>query len=662
MKNKEKEKYFEGLPANAVEFIKLVIKKMRYRRKVRREVLKELAGHFEDDFRDIKTDEEKEKAAQKLIEEFGDAKLLGVLLKRAKKRCRPLWRTVVARSFQTAGVLILCLILYVVWFLTGKPAVTVDYLAQWNKLVRPVADESLNAEPLYSQAVQRLTEVSDEFLALFSKEYRLILEEKKKLEEINPEDEKTVPMRFRRRLGPSGISIGLELCDEIERFLSQENRTLLSEKKQELEEKVTQIMNTLVSEPYNEITLTEKSLTENWINEHELALKLLLMGTKKPYYWSEYETQSDTHELMSILFPNLADYRNLAKTLCWRAQLQAERSQYEQAINDLISCFRLGMHIRSGTKCLIEQLVGIAIQALSVDRIRQILNEYHLSVKQLDLLQAEFEKVVSDEKFTISMETERLFAYDEIQRCFTEDRFGGGHLYPARLRQLSNMDSSEEDGTILDILYSMESLRGPLHVLFTHPNKRETKEAADRMYDFITEFFRKTPAQLRAEGIDIEKEATAITKGNALLYMLSPALGRVSELLYRNKIDVEATMTIIALIRYKGDIGEYPESLDELVSKDYLKEVTIDPFSGKPIIYKRGDDDFILYGVGENFVDDGGEVVRDDDGRIEKFADEGDWVFWPTEIPETEEERLERIKKQREQPPITLEQRHMLKR
>ncbi|MHC5073425.1 MAG: hypothetical protein ACYTFE_01210, partial [Planctomycetota bacterium] len=95
------------------------------------------------------------------------------------------------------------------------------------------------------------------------------------------------------------------------------------------------------------------------------------------------------------------------------------------------------------------------------------------------------------------------------------------------------------------------------------------------------------------------------------------------------------------------DIGEYPESLGEFVREDYLKEVPIDPFSGQTIVYKKTDDDFILYGVGENFVDDGGEVVRDGDGEIIKFADEGDWIFWPPEMPETEEERLERLERRK---------------
>jgi len=79
------------LPACAIEYIKLVIKKMRYRRKVRQDVQAELAAHFEDELKDCAGDEEKEQKASELIEQFGVVKLLGVLLRRAKKRCRPLW-------------------------------------------------------------------------------------------------------------------------------------------------------------------------------------------------------------------------------------------------------------------------------------------------------------------------------------------------------------------------------------------------------------------------------------------------------------------------------------------------------------------------------------------------------------------------------------------
>jgi predicted house-cleaning noncanonical NTP pyrophosphatase (MazG superfamily) len=84
MAKEHKKNDLQNLPACAAEFIRQVLRKMRYRRSVRQDVQAELAAHFEDELKDYATDEEKEQKAQQLIAEFGDVKLLAVLLRRAK--------------------------------------------------------------------------------------------------------------------------------------------------------------------------------------------------------------------------------------------------------------------------------------------------------------------------------------------------------------------------------------------------------------------------------------------------------------------------------------------------------------------------------------------------------------------------------------------------
>jgi hypothetical protein len=170
---------FGRLPVNAVAFIRLVVRKMRYRKKVRQEVQAELAAHFEDALQGCATAEDKKRRLQKLITEFGDAKMLASLLRRAKKRCRPLWRTVAARSFQTAGLLILCLILYTVWFSTGKPTISVDYPAMLNRMSRLEVSNKDNAWPhleraasLYIDPNQDLKEQIPAFSNVVLPEYR----------------------------------------------------------------------------------------------------------------------------------------------------------------------------------------------------------------------------------------------------------------------------------------------------------------------------------------------------------------------------------------------------------------------------------------------------------------------------------------------------------
>jgi hypothetical protein len=90
-------------------------------------------------------------------------------------------------------------------------------------------------------------------------------------------------------------------------------------------------------------------------------------------------------------------------------------------------------------------------------------------------------------------------------------------------------------------------------------------------------------------------------------------------------------LTVLALLRYEKEKGKYPVNLNELVEKGYLESIPIDPFSGKPFVYKNTGDDFILYSVGEDFKDDGGEVYRDDRGRLRMWAATGDWVLWPVQ-------------------------------
>ena len=122
----------QNLPACAAEFIELIVKKMRYRKKVRWDVQAELATHFEDELKDCTTDKEKEQTARQLITDFGEVKLLAVLLRRAKKRCRPLWKKTIVRSLQAVGIIIVLFCLYTVWFVSGRPTISVDYLALFN--------------------------------------------------------------------------------------------------------------------------------------------------------------------------------------------------------------------------------------------------------------------------------------------------------------------------------------------------------------------------------------------------------------------------------------------------------------------------------------------------------------------------------------------------
>jgi hypothetical protein len=90
----------------------------------------------------------------------------------------------------------------------------------------------------------------------------------------------------------------------------------------------------------------------------------------------------------------------------------------------------------------------------------------------------------------------------------------------------------------------------------------------------------------------------------------------------------EATLTVLALNRWQLEKGQYPMSLGELVMAGYIEQVPMDPYSDKPLVYKKTDDSFVLYSFGPDFDDDGG-VENPEDSQKRRQEGPGDEVFWP---------------------------------
>ena len=139
------------LPELVQQYIRRLARRVANRH-MRRDVLAELTDHFSDALADIPEGSGRDELATSLIADFGDTKLLAKLIKRAKKRCRPMWVKFVIRTCQTLLVLMLVFAGYTWWFITGEPTIRVDYLARLNEMVQPTPDESLNAALYYLKA------------------------------------------------------------------------------------------------------------------------------------------------------------------------------------------------------------------------------------------------------------------------------------------------------------------------------------------------------------------------------------------------------------------------------------------------------------------------------------------------------------------------------
>jgi len=555
MKHKTKEKVFEGLPANVVEFIWLVIKKMRYRRKVRKEVLAELAGHFEDALRQCKTDEKKEKEAEKLIEEFGDARLLGILLRRAKKRCRPLWQKVAVRTVQCLGIILVYVLLRGSFLFIGEPDVKVNYIVWLNNLVRDSEDDSLNAKPLIDEALavmdQSLIEDSEDIIFLW------------------PGDMNDV----------------------------------------------------------------EESVCADFLDQNKEVFNKIREALKKPYFWNDYSAgreelllekpSSPFPEAIRIALPGQMDlavlgpcmetlsrYRRLAYIFRLQIFWEFYKGDIKSAIDDSLALVRFGV-FSQGKGLIIEQLVGIATEAVGLQVVYTLLDRIDVPEDSLERLKTELERLYSEYNRPISIEAEQAFWYDQIQRGFTDDGRGNGRALRRGMPWVI--------GDWKDLVSGF--------VFWNFPDRQAVTEGIETLVNRFCEFVSKAPYELSLE--DKERYIDSVETSIILQQNLLPAYERLYALNWRVRTERAAVLTLLSLMIYEKNKGKFPTELEELVSEGIIDKLPLDPYSGFTMGYRRTEDGFILYSVGTDMKDDGGETARNKEGKMLKFADEGDWVFWP---------------------------------
>jgi len=540
-----------NLPPVVTDYIKLVINKMRYRRKVRQEVKAELAGHFADALKDYRTDEERQAKAEQFIDEFGDAKLLALLIRRGKKRCRPLWKKVVIHSLQVAGILIVCVVLRGIQLSVGTPDITVDYVVWLNELTSEGRDESQNAKPYFDRALE----------------------------------------------------LSKDLPDDMRDFLSKSPEEMSEE---------------------------QGAAIARFLEEDAESLDMVREGARKPYYWTDYEKSAPSRDttkefkglavtsnmiqgLVGEIMPSLSKYKEFARRLDSVIALRTYNDDFEGALDDCLVLERFGNHL-SGKGLLIEQLVGIAIEAMAMDRTLEVVDKLDVDADALQNVQEELDMIYAKQGPIVNLDGEKAFWYDCVQQTFTDDGEGNGRML---IR-----------GLPLTVGNWKEAVSG---FVSGYPDRKEVISKIDRYFESAANLSETIPWELRGKAGEGDKQNWAeIGTDSLMLSMLGPAHGKVGELSWRLRQEQVALITVLGVLRYKEYIGRYPTGLDELVGAGYISQLPRDFYSDGPMGYKITDDGFMLYSVGFNFEDDGGKMGTNPfNGKPRKWADEGDAVFWP---------------------------------
>ncbi|MBN2842835.1 MAG: hypothetical protein JXM68_07080 [Sedimentisphaerales bacterium] len=359
-----------------------------------------------------------------------------------------------------------------------------------------------------------------------------------------------------------------------------------------------------------------------YLAENQQALELLRQAVQKPYCYIEVQVE-EGESLFTGGFDRLASLKKMAKMLSLSFLYNIALGDVDKAIADLIACEKLAGHLQLGSPMLIGHLVSLGIDALWQGSAFFLLDTAHMSPSQRDVLQQLLDKAAAD-KYIATFAGEKFGFNEFLQYYFVGSDSGNGRFaWKCRWSILELYGDETPDYS------SVETWIKECNNFLICAFGATRKEVADD-YDSYLALADKagimTPWQREENNPSLVREMADIEAriGKACLENNYINSCHVFNIYYLSKARISGLQTVLAIKEYQLANDYLPQSLTELVEKQYLQTVPLDPFSDGELVYKITGDSYMLYSRGYDLKDDGGS--REDDS-----------VFWPLPEPEPEQ-------------------------
>jgi hypothetical protein len=585
------------LPAEIAGVIQQIVRRTRLWRQEKVDVTAELIAHFQDGL-------DAGRSPADLFESFGDARAAAQLIRRAKRRGRPLlwhaWRF----GWMSAAALLLVYLAAGLWMAAGRPSITTDYLAVINKSAAAVPADQ-RAWPLYRDALLdigvSLIPQSSLNLPVYEAIGKAEDESPKDLEKLLTEHAGSIA---KLREAAKRPSLGFVAANSYVNF-TEKDRALFRVK----------------LEPEQIEAAKHETLKNRW--------------------------------LMSTLVPHLALLRSSALLLSWDARRAASAGDGNTALTDVTAMFAVSRHCEE-IPFLICMLVGEAIQQRALATIRETMSQHPALWNDGQLRDLAHQMAASKIDWERGMEGERIGFYDSLQRVYTDDGHGDGRLAlqvtkDQNLFQLLNSVTT-------NATHSESMLANPGIALLTLPAANIAVAGRKEMTDVYERLQGRALARLNAPywtwagGPSLDEEMKSLKTGLVgrfrylFVLLMTPSYDRFLNRVAASEGNRDGVYIGLALELYHRQHGKWPASLDEM-SPQMLPKVPIDPINGKPLHYKIVNDRPLVYSVGVDGDEDGARLAKNKEGETRpEYAEpnhfdpgtvtppetNGDWVLWTT--------------------------------
>lgn len=295
----------------------------------------------------------------------------------------------------------------------------------------------------------------------------------------------------------------------------------------------------------------------------------------------------DLTQGFQTLLPHLSKVKGSVQLLTAEALLHASNGDMEKALAALRTAGRVADSLAE-EPLLISQLVRIAGWAIIAKRCELILNGVTLSESELATL-------------------EGLFRNAERPKAMA--RAMGGE----RASHLAIFMSGQDQLNVFGVAASLppplkNRLQASLFIGVYKSTGLLSKDKAfylDTIGNYVSAAETPFPERL---AITLPGNGAAFTPGKMMIFsrMLLPALSRTLQRDGEHAARIRTTRTAIAIERYRrAHGGNAPNNLNELVPT-YLGAPPEDPFDGELLRFKHLASGYVVYSIGSDLHDDGG--------------------------------------------------------
>jgi hypothetical protein len=318
---------------------------------------------------------------------------------------------------------------------------------------------------------------------------------------------------------------------------------------------------------------------------------------------------------ISLLLPDVQEFRNFAAFLALRARIELAEKKFDKALYTFQTGFSLGKDV-ANAPTLIHALVGVAIDGVMVRQVEEMIQtpgspNLYWALTSLPRPLISLRKPLQGEKLWLDVEfpefrtietvpltvQQQQSLLDRIDRIYMLSYEGGAQqarwtrrlatigiamkVYPAAKRALIAQGFRPE---------SVEAL--PVLQVVAIQALRQFREHEDDMYKWFNFPYRQARKHLAESRLRLQKARRALDTLPFLLDLL-PAVSRVSFAQVRLDRRIAALRCVEAVRLYAAaHDGKLPATLAAISEVP----IPLDPVTGNDFLYKADDDKATLYG------------------------------------------------------------------